>query len=295
MKSINIILNLQTFKKEDEIEVEVAGVLINYNKKLYIVSVHQNLPIKSVIINNKEYSNYIICAWCDLIIIPYDSSNLFVFKQFVKKQMDPLDKYFINDNKAVFINHEFMEIGLIPSNPTIMYNKLEINYNNNINILSGQPIYTTNNYTNYKLAGIVSRINDNHIYTIPTNYILLALNKKDNTMIYSLNDTNNIHKINKYKVNNDKIYCSLHKMYINIDSYIILNYDNISSIILKNGRTINPLFIPLNFNNYNNNLIIKDNIVKFTSGFLHLLKLLEESCLIEKILNNKLNFEFIIS
>jgi len=48
------------------------------------------------------------------------------------------------------------------------------------------------------------------------------------------------------------------------------------------------LILCINFNNYNNNLIIKDNIVKFTSGFLHLLKLLGENCLIEKILNNKL-------
>ncbi len=301
MKSINITLNLQTIRCEDEIEIEVAGILINYNKKDYIISVHQGLPIKSILINNKTYSNYIICAWCDLIIIPYNDclSDLFIFKQFVKKQMEPLDKLFINDNKAKFISHDFMEIGMIPNNPIIMYNKLEIDNNNssnnnssNINILSGHPIYNMQD----KLAGIVSRIDDNHIYIIPTNYILNALNKKDNTIIYSLNeDINNIQKINNYKVICNKIYCTLHKMYIPVDSYIIINSDNISSLLLKNGRTINPVLNTANFNNYNNNLIIKDNIVKFTSGFLHLLKLLGETSLIKNILMNKIKNEYVIS
>uniref|UniRef100_A0A6C0HWQ2 Uncharacterized protein n=1 Tax=viral metagenome TaxID=1070528 RepID=A0A6C0HWQ2_9ZZZZ len=303
MKSINITLNLQTIKREDEIEIEVAGILMNYNKKNYIISVHQGLPIKSIIINNKTYSDYIICAWCDLIIIPSNDSfsNLFVFKQFVKKQMDPLDKLFINNNKAKFINHDFMEIGMIPNNPIIMYNKLEIDNKNN-NILSGQPIYNMQD----KLAGMVSRIDENHIYTIPTNYILNALNKKDNTIIYSLNeDINNIQKINNYKVICGKIYCSLHKMYISVDSYIIINSDNIVSLLLKNGRTINPVLNTTNNynnnynynynNNYNNNLIIKDNVIKFSSGFLHLLKLLGDTCLIKKILMNNINYEYVIS
>ena len=293
MKSINITLNLQTIKREDEIEIEVAGILINYNKKNYIISVHQGLPIKSIIINNKTYSDYIICAWCDLIIIPSNDSfsDLFVFKQFVKKQMDPLDKLFINNNKAKFINHDFMEIGMIPNNPIIMYNKLEIDINNNI--LSGQPIYNMQD----KLAGIVSRIDENHIYTIPTNYIFNALNKKDNTIIYSLNeDINNIKKINNYKVICGKIYCSLHKMYIPVDSFVIINSDNIVSLLLKNGRTINPVLNTTNmYNNYNNNLIIKDNVIKFTSGFLHLLKLLGDTCLIKKILMNNINYEYVIS
>jgi len=295
MKSINITLNLQTIKREDEIEIEVAGILMNYNKQNYIISVHQGLPIKSIIINNKTYSDYIICAWCDLIIIPSNDSfsDLFVFKQFVKKQMDPLDKLFINNNKAKFINHDFMEIGMIPNNPIIMYNKLEIDNNNN-NILSGQPIYNMQD----KLAGMVSRIDGNHIYTIPTNYILNALNKKDNTIIYSLNeDINNIQKINNYKVICGKIYCSLHKMYISVDSYIIINSDNIVSVLLKNGRTINPVLNTTNNNNnnYNNNLIIKDNVIKFSSGFLHLLKLLGDTCLIKKILMNNINYEYVIS
>ncbi len=289
MKSINITLNLQTIKNDDEIEIEVAGVLINYNKKDYIISVHQGLPIKSIIINNKTYSDYIICAWCDLIIISSDDSfpDLFVFKQFVKKQMDPLDKIFINDNKAKFINHEFMEIGMIPNNPTIMYNKLEIDNNSsNNNILSGQPIYNMHN----KLAGIVSKIDDNYIYTIPTNYIFTALNKKDNTIINSLNeDINNIQKINNYKVVCGKIYCSLHKMYIPIDSYIIINSDNISSLLLKNGRTKEAQLIIIDNHNYNNNLIIKENVINFTSGLLHLLKLLGEVKLLNKMLTSKLD------
>ncbi len=281
MRYINIILNIQTIK--DNIEIEVAGCMINYNKKQYIVSVHQGFPIKSIIINNKIYTDFIICAWCDLIIINFDDSfsEPFVFKQFERKKIEPTEKYFINEEKIKFINHEFIEIGMIPNNPTIMYNCFEIENINNI--IAGQPIY------NNKLAGIISKIDveNNYIYTIPTNYILTALNKKDNTMIYLLNeDNNNIHKINKYKVINEKIYCCLHKMYIPVNTYVIINSDINYSLTLKNGRIKEIQLINIKPNNYNNNLIINNNIITFTSGFMHLLKLLGEVKLLEKILNN---------
>jgi hypothetical protein len=100
------------------------------------------------------------------------------------------NKYNVNDSKFKFINHKFMEIGMIPNNPTIMYNCLETESVDNI--ILGQPIY------NNKFAGIVSKIDaeNNHIYSIPTNYILNALNRKNNTNIYSLNEDIN------------KTYCS---------------------------------------------------------------------------------------
>jgi hypothetical protein len=82
-----------------------------------------------------------------------------------------------------------MEIGMIPNNPIIMYNKLEIDNNNNI--LSGQPIYNMQD----KLVGMVSRIDENHIYTIPTNYILNALNKKDNTIFHGYLEENEIYHL----------------------------------------------------------------------------------------------------
>ena len=72
MRTIPIILNIQTIKSDDEIQLEASGICIYYNKKYYIISVHQGLPIKSIIINNKTHTDYIICAWCDLLIINID-------------------------------------------------------------------------------------------------------------------------------------------------------------------------------------------------------------------------------
>jgi hypothetical protein len=281
MKSINITLNIQTLKPEDEIVLEVAGCYVYYNKQHYIISVHQGLPIKSIIINNKIYTDFIICAWCDLMIINIDYlPDLFVFKHFVKKQIEPADKYFINDNKFKFINNEFMPIGMIPNNPIIMYNCLETDSVKNI--IAGQPIYNKN-----KLAGIVSKIDveDNYIYVIPTNYILNALNKRDNKSIYYLNeDINNIEKINYHKVVCGKIYCSLHKMYIPIESYVIINSEINYSLLLKNGRVKDTQLIIIDNHNYNNNLIIKDKNITFTSGFMNYLKIVGEVELLKDLL-----------
>lgn len=282
MMFINISLNLQTIKTNDEIEIEVTGCCIYYNNNHYIISVHQGFPIKTVSINNKFYTNYIICAWCDLLIIPIDDvfPDLFVFKQFVKKQIEPTDKLLINDNKVKFKQHEFMEIGMIPNNPTIMYNV----FLNDNNVLSGQPIY------NHKLAGIVSKVSNDSIYTIPIHYILIALNKKDNSSIYSLNeDISNIYKINKYKILDGKIYCPLHKMYISVETYIIINSEMNNLLVLKNRRVVNALLNNTTNNNYNSNLIINNNKITFTSSFMHLLKLLDNNKLIEDILVKLMN------
>ena len=183
-----------------------------------------------------------------------------------------------------------MEINMIPMNPTIMYNLLEKN-DKYYDIIMGQPIYNENK----KLAGIVSKITNTHIYTIPPNYILNALNKTDNTKIYSLNeDIKYIKKINNFKVICNKIYCPLHKMYIPIESFIIINNNNDYLLLLNNGRIKKTQIIDITNNNYNNNLIINNNNITFTSGFLHLLKIMDKGELIERILINQKYDEYII-
>jgi hypothetical protein len=216
--SYNTTINLTyVFQSVGELEneLDVQGTLISYKNNIFIISVHFGYPIESIKINNEIYKNFIICAWCDLIIIPYKMElNIYTFKHFVKKQMEPTDKYFSNDSKLKFINNVFMEIGMIPNNPTIMYNVLK----SIGNVTSGAPIYNEKN----KLVGIISRFENidmdiNNVYCIPVNYILHALNKMDNTKIYSLNENiEEIVKINNYKIVCGKIYCILHKTYIPI-------------------------------------------------------------------------------
>jgi hypothetical protein len=296
---MNITFNLQTIKKDEDINIETHGTLIIHDSKKFIIAVHHGKPIKTITINHNIYNDFIICAWCDLVIIPYNiETDRFVFKQFVKKQIDPTDKYYLNSTKLKFINNIFMEIGIIPNNPTIMYNLLKSTEETS----TGVPIYNEKN----KLAGIVSRFQNTeekiNIYCIPVNYILTALNKIDNTKLYSLNkDINSIIKINNYKTVCGRIYCPLHKTYITIDSFIAVNGDINSKfyITLENGRRNHENLIAINNNMTNNNIIMNDNTITLTSGFMHLLKVLDEIELLEEILmkthinNNYINNNYI--
>ena len=284
-QTIKITYIMQDLKHFDtEIEVEMKGSIINFNSKSFVVSVHNGYPIEKVIINNKTFDDFIICAWCDLILIPYD--NIFhcdsiAFKQFVKKQLEPEDKYFYNNIKLKYINNIFTPIGDMRCNPIIMYNcfKSDIVLDDCI----GAPIYNDKN----KLAGIITKIiNTNDIYCIPANYILKALVKTNNTKIYSLiEEIDYIEKINNYKIICDKIYCSLHKNYIPVETYVAIHGDvsTYFSIILKNGRCKRVLAFETTNNLINNKLLVNKNIITLTYGLITILHALDEIELLEKI------------
>jgi hypothetical protein len=290
-QTINITYVMQDLKHLDtEVEIEMKGVLVNFNSKTFIISVHNGYPIEKVIINDTIFENFIICAWCDLILIPYrNSDNQFVFKQFVKKQMEPEDKYYINNtinSRLKFINNILIQIGHIKNNPIIMYNCLKVaSVDKDECIEPGTPIYNENN----KLAGIVAKIINNDIYCIPVNYILKAMTKIDNTKLYTLaEDIYNIAKINNYKIICKKIYCNLHKTYIPVDTYVAIHGDNLLylSIIFTNGRYKKVSLYETNNNMSNNNLLVDKNTIKLSYGLITLLHLLEEYELIEKINNH---------
>jgi hypothetical protein len=290
---INITYVLKKIKvnEEDNIEINIKGTIVYFNNRTFIISIHNGFPIEKIVINDRIFKNFIICAWCDLVIIPYEANNGFVFRYFVKKHMEPTDKYFVNSTKIKYINNIFTNIGFIPENPIIMYNCLK----SNENIDTGMPIINEKQ----KLAGIVSRINlidkdnDNYlIYCVPINYILKALMKKDNTKIYSLNeDISNIIKINNFKTICGKIYCILHKMYISVDSYIAINGDINTSFYIKleNGREKKSQLVETNNEMINNNLIINKNNIKLSYGLIALLDAMDESELLEDLLINKIN------
>lgn len=290
--TIDITYVMQDLKHfDDDIEIEMKGILIEFNSKKYIISVHNGYPIDKVIINNIPFEKFIICAWCDLILIPYDkdSFNQFVFKQFVKKQMKPDDKYYYNETKLKYINNILIQIGHINNNPIIMYNCLKISSNDFENISPGMPIYNEKN----KLAGIVAKLinNGSHydVYCVPVNYILKGITKTDNTKIYALNeDIDCINKINNYKVICGKIYCNLHKLYVSVETYTAIHGD-ISlyfSIVLNNGRYKKSTLYETNNNMTNNNLLVDKDTIILSYGLIILLHALEEYELIENINTN---------
>ncbi len=280
-----ILQNLENL--DSDVNIDVKGVLLNFNSKTFIVSVHNGYPIDKVMINDKIFDDFIICAWCDLILIPYHHSDnkMFIFKEFVKKQMEPEDKYFTDNIRLKYISNTLIQIGHIADNPIIMYNCLK--YNENMDHINpGSPIYNEKN----KLAGIVSKVinnnNQSDIYCVPVNYILKALSKKDNTKIYTLGeDIDYIDKINNYKIICNKIYCNLHKIYIPVDTYIAVHGDNSTyiSIVFNNGRCKRVSLYEINNNLSNNNLLIKNNQLLLSYGLITLLYVLEEYEIIKKI------------
>jgi hypothetical protein len=270
-----------------------------YNNRYYLISDHQGLPIKYVKINDIIIKDYIICNWCDLIIIPFENiSGLIAFKNFVKKQINSTDNIFLEDIKLTFINTIMIPIGNLPNNPSIMYNIF--NYNSaQIKLSPGMPIYTNN----FKLCGIVSKIMDKSVLCIPMIYIFRALEKIDNATIYKLkydNDINNITKINNYKILCNKVYCQLHKNYIPINSFIAIYGDinqtfNIIVNEVESVCSVNSL--DNKFISNSNEIIQNNNRIKITSGLLHLLKIYKEYHIIDRIIkmNNESELNVIIN
>ena len=284
--NIHIDINLIVQFIEDSTVVELSATLINYKNNNYIISVHQGLPIKQIIINEIIIDNYIQCEWCDLLIIPVSSkmmssfSNVFVFKQFVKTQLDTTVNYTTNHILYKYIESIFMPISMIPNNPSIMYNVMK-----QIEPLfqkAGTPICINN-----KLSGIIAKNKNDHIYSIPVNYILIALNKVDNTTIYMLDENiKDIYKINNYKVICDKIYCKLHKLYVPINCYIAVHGDSKYNchIEYNNGRIKNQEICEFkNIILNKSKIILEKNNITISSGFFHWLKLDNKIDIIKKI------------
>ena len=165
---IPIILKLNSIK--NPIEVQTTGIAIQHNKKKYIVTVHQGLSVEKIIISTDkiyEFTNFIVCGWNDLILIPIDNiPNLFVFKQFVKKQINVSSKYNIDSEYCKYISNDFLPINMIPGNPSNLYYKMSTSY-----VIKegdcGKPVYNNNN-----LVGIIGKIEDTILYIIPSIYII---------------------------------------------------------------------------------------------------------------------------
>lgn len=294
-KTIIVELFINTIENDELINISIDSVCIYINKKYYIISLHKGLDINHIVINTKEgeviIKDYIKCAWNDLLIIPIDFSQLpsdtFVFKQFVKKQMDTSDIITCNNIKTKYKSSIFSPIGMIPGNPSIMYNVAKINKSDiNPPIRTGMPIVNKDN----KLCGIVSMI-ENHsiIYCIPFNYILVALNRKDNNTIYYINEKMNfIKKINNYRIILNKIYCKIHKMAVPIDCFVNINGDihNMYRIVSYDGIEKQEYYRPFinSIIPIQNELIVRDKVITFNSGLLSFLKLNSEYEIINTIL-----------
>jgi len=309
MKSIPIILKIHSIMNED-IMIETSGFIFNFNKLNYLVTVHQGLPVKEIQFNVNDtthrFDSFTICGWNDLLIQPIDTtiSDLFVFKHFVKKQINVSCKYYINmeTNVVKYIENEFFPINMIPGNPSNLYYCMKTTSDFIKDGDAGKPVYCMNN----KLIGITCKVKDNMVYVIPSIYLLKSIMKTNNTNIYTLNtDIDNIKKIGRYNVKNNnisKIYYQEINSLIPIESFIVLegDVDKLCNILQSDKMDRRIEYTPFINNNIinNMNLIIKNKVIHITSSFVHLIKIYyKDISVIKNIFNNmesKTRFEYMI-
>ncbi len=289
MSTSTIIVSLYLDGIDDEYCIEYKGIHINYKNKFYIVTVYHGLPIKYVKINNINISDFIISKWNDLLIIPlsFVHENIFTFKHYIKKELDINEKCISNNNKLKFIQNTFKPIHEIPGNPVIMYNVFKTNSSDDL--VCGESVYNNTN----GLYGIVIQNINNIVLVIPSIYILMTLDKQSNN-IYVLDEKIElINKINNYKTICDKIYCNIHKTYIPINCYVLFHFD-INKIFTINIRKIDRIARIVEFKNPSiilSNSIIKisgtqNNILRLSTGLMHLLKVTNEIEILSRIMNS---------
>lgn len=301
MNSLTISLKVSGIG-DDIFEIETTGIALYTNKKHYIVTVHQGLPVKEVSfsINDQvyEFRDFITCGWNDLIIIPIDikPSNLFVFKQFVRKQIDVSSKYYLDKHAVKYITNEFFSINMIPSNPMNIYYQMRVGRDIIEDGYCGKPIYNNN-----RLIGVIGKVMNDSLYIIPAIYILRSIEKEDNNTIYTIDqDISQVNKIGRYNVNqhNNTIYYKKMNSLISIDTFFALEGDKDTLInIHQNGTTIHSMFIPFDnnviANSFNidhlldNMTISSEKSIQINSSFIHLMKLCyKDNDLIEKVFSN---------
>lgn len=290
----------------DEIfEIETTGICIQFNKKYYIVTVHQGLPVKEVQITLDikifDFKKFIICGWNDLIIVPLDfkPSNVFVFKQFVKKQINITSKLKLDCNLVKYIENDSMPICMIPSNPTNLYYKIKVERNIIHDGDCGKPIHINN-----RLVGVISKTIDDIIYVIPFIYIEKSIEKKENSIIYTINEKyETIIKFNRYKQKNNSIYYKKMNCSIPLETFIVLEgdkdtYYNLLTQNLDTTHNIRSLFVP--FENKiivnSNSIMVNKTVIHINSCFIHLMKLCyKDDILVKDIfdkIENQSRFEY---
>ncbi len=265
---------------DDTINIDLYGITIKYKDMYYIVSVHMGLPIKSIHIEGiPKIDNYILSKRNDLLIIPvlFPLKDQFVFCHFDEKQINYNESYLCgelnNPNQMKLNSNIFLPINMIPNNPTIMYHI----YNGNDNIKVGMPVYNVDR----KLRGIVAKMADN-VYVLPAHYIINTIMKPNNIM--TMKDTSDIVMMDNKKIKNNKIYCRNHKTYIPIDCYVSYHMD--LNITNKQNITKKAIIIPVkNIIINSNELIRKDKDYVHTSGYVHLLQILGEYEIIQRIIS----------
>lgn len=232
----------------------------------YIVSINHHLPIDKAYINDRLVEIYTKPIWNELLIL---------YNNIGKKSNVQINITFPKKNSVLYINKqiqfkmettEYFHINHLDFLPKNIYLKAKmINTKIKYQSLSGSPVYSNN-----KLIGIFAKCDyhNKYVYILPIYYLIKTLNKYNNNGIYNVSCSDKkITKINNHYVKNNMVYHPSLKIYLNVNSFCVLEGDINNKIILNNNiikpyETINDK-LPIKCNN---NIIYKNGvyIVNFT-------------------------------
>ena len=284
--AIKLKLITQPFLKKTII-FNLNGFLLNYNNKNYLISVHHNLPIKSICTHDDEELRIKInSCWSEILIIEPTSKillNNMIYKTIQNKipKYDDLTKTLIiktydNDIEGQFMGIEYIPWDNIDTSSKIPYIKMHIGEDSTEpqSGMSGSPVFF-----NDKLIGVFSKYNkeDRIAYIIPIYIIIKNICRTDNSNIYSLNIPC-ITKINSFLVKNELIYHPTFKMDILLESYMLIECDlsNSYNVITETKTSSENIMCTINLrNNFNYVDIItrnKDSEYQITSRLLSIMK-----------------------
>lgn len=279
-------------------QIKCDGLFITRNNKNYFVTLHGFLPIESC--KNKDFNILFQSNWNELLILENKNiTNKFNVKFSIK--LPKVDSEISNKyNKATVTEICFINFAFLPNYPKTVYIKIKIdkinsNFSNGIvsndivshNILPGTPFYNKNS----KLVGIVSLIEDEYAYLLPSYYIEKTFSKNNRFEMFDTSST--ILRINKNIVRDNMIY----------NPYIGCRMPILTFIVLESNRkleieTTESIYKVPKYVEFKDKLLIvnKRKIIKHNNyfnincGTLHYLKLINNDIVIN-IMSNLENYK----
>ena len=233
---IKVKLETQTINRK-KLTLSLNGFILNYMNKNYVITVHHNLPIDSVlhensveIVRNSGWSEILICSTNELNLREYKINRS--IKNTIPKNNETLILKSDIDYEMRTIGYDFLPFDNIHENLLIPYIKAKfITCVDRVQGLSGSPIFMNN-----KLVGIFSKYNmqDQSAYIIPIYLVIKNLEKVDFVNIYC-SPTIDINKINSYNVKENMIYHPTLKINVPVSTYFILEGDINCRFVIQSG------------------------------------------------------------
>lgn len=281
MEVLQINIETQIFQNKI-LKQQLNSFVLNYNKINYLISLHHFLPINKLYnnLNNEELTIKINSCWSEVLVINtlnLDLENLIINYKIQNRLPKQSDIVYIKTNERNYsmdvVDYELIPFNNINIDFTVPYIKCKIDQDVKVLLgLSGSPVIM-----NDKIIGMFSKFNEKEsiAYVIPIYIIIKNLIKEDNYNIYGLPKLiiPNINKINSYNVKNNYIYHPSLKINVPINTFLIIEGDLKTKLIIKSDIIAEIITIPIITNISNEiSIVNKEYKYKINSRLLNLLK-----------------------